>query len=126
LIAKLKFQSKRIKNLQKQNLDLKIIINFLRQVRLLDFYRISNTIYYDFFKKIYQTLIKINKKLLQNVIAKRKINSKIFLYNKYRKLHKNFYEIARRDFFLKEIYNTLKNNLSYLIIYVIIFQTFFE
>lgn len=95
-------------------------------MRLLDLYKISNTIYYDSLEKIYQTLVKIDKKLLQNVIAKRKIDSKISLYNKCEKLYKNFYEIARKDFFLKEIYSILKNNLLYLVIYITIFQTFFK
>jgi len=50
---------------------------------------------------------------MQDIISKREINSKMSLHNRCEKSYEDFYEVARRDFFLKKIYNTLKKILSH-------------
>ncbi len=80
---------------------------------MLDLYNILDATYSNSFKRIYQTLVKINKKLVQNIVLKRKINLKISLHNRYKKSHKDFYEIAQKNFFIKEIYNILKKKIVF-------------
>ena len=100
-------------------------MNFLRQVRPLDLYNISDTAYTDALKKICQTLVEIDETLLQENILKRATNSEIPLHNRCGRPYEGSYEVARGEFFIGGIYSTSERTLSHLTIHSAIFQAFF-
>ena len=71
LIARLDFEFEHIKIYQKQNFDVKMTLNFLRQMRSMNVYHLSNYEYNRFLKKICQFFNEMNEKHLHIVITRK-------------------------------------------------------